>query len=265
MRYRFPSILALLLVATSQPLEARVVPDLYFAQAIVTGTEEPERTRGFREALETVFVKLAGNTKLATDPRIASLTAKPHAFVETFAYEDRMKDIPVHDEQGTRERPHFLRVTFSRPAIDVALQQLGIPQWPADRPVVAVWLAIDMPAGQFVLTDSGPTGYGQRAVITETAQRLGLPIRLPAGSDSAITFDDIARERIDAMRNAAPDADAHVLGRLLARTDGYWDLLWTFHARDGVRHWKFPGVTFDTGLKQGFASTVETLSGAARK
>jgi hypothetical protein len=255
----------LLLGFPAQPLGARVVDDLYRAQTIVTGTEEPERTRGFRETFETVVAKLTGDTKLVSDPRIQALAATPHRFVEAFAYEDRMKDIPVHDEQGTRERPHFLRVTFSKPAIDDALQHLGIAKWPADRPVVAVWLGIETAGGRFVLTDSGPEGYGQRAVLTETALRLGLPITLPSASQSTVDFEAITGDRISILRAAAPQADVHFVGRLTVRDDGYWDIAWSFHAWQDVHHWPLSRVTFDRALKQGLADVTGTLSGSTRR
>jgi hypothetical protein len=258
----FLCTLMLLLGFSAQPLGARVVDDLYRAQTIVTGTEEPERTRGFRETFETVVAKLTGDTRLMSDPRIRALAATPHRFVEAFEYEDRMKDIPIHDEQGTRERPHFLRVTFSRTAIDDALQHLGIAKWSADRPVVAVWLGIETAGGRFVLTDSGPEGYGQRAVLTETASRLGLPIALPPASRSTIAFDAVANERISILRAAIPQADVHLVGRLTVRDDGYWDIAWSFHAPRGVHQWSLSRVTFDRALKQGLANVAGTLSGS---
>jgi len=262
MRAWFHGLLALLLTVAGAPAHAKVVRDLYRAQTVVTGTEEPERTRGFRDTLLTVVTKLTGNAKLANEPRILALAGTPHRLVETFEYEDRMKDIPVHDEQGTRERPHYLRVTFSKAAIDDALQRLGIKAWPPDRPVIAVWLGIDTPAGQFVLVDSGPAGYGQRAVITETAEKLGLPIELPGASHAIVTFDDIAGIRVDAMRAAAPRAHGHLIGRLTVRTDGYWDIAWSLHAPNASKRWTLTHVTFDQALKQGLVNTTATLSGS---
>lgn len=265
MRIWFLGALVLLLDLSAPPLCARMVDDLYKAQSVVTGTEEPERTRGFREAFETVVAKLTGDAKLASDPRIQALAATPHHFVETFEYEDRMKDIPVHDEQGTRERPHFLRVTFSRTAIDDALQRLGIAEWPPNRPVVAVWLGVETAQGHFILTDSGPEGYGQRAVLTETASRLGLPIVLPSAARGTVDFDQIATDRISSLRAAAPQADSHLVGRLTVRGDGYWDIAWTFHAPRDVRRWSLSQATFDAALKQGLANAAGTLSGAIGK
>ncbi|MGD9806754.1 MAG: DUF2066 domain-containing protein [Hyphomicrobiaceae bacterium] len=265
MRIAFLSLVALTLVIPSQPLAAKVVDGLYRAETIVTGTEEPERTRGFREALQTVIVKLTGKTDLANDPRIDELAKSPHPFVMSHEYEDRMKDIPVHDEQGTRERPHFLRVTFSKAAIDAELRRLGIAQWNADRPLVAVWLAIETSASRFVLIGSGPDGYGQRAVITEAAAKLGLPIELPGPTQSAVSVEDVANDQFATLHGAAPDADAHLVGRLAVRNDGYWDMAWIFHAPKTVHEWSLSGVTFDRALKHGLAKAAETLSGTAGK
>lgn len=264
MCFRRLALSDLMVVASLHSATARVVGDLYDAETIVTGTEEPERTRGFRAALETVIVKLTGATMLPADPRVAALAARPHGLVQTFEYEDRMKGIPVHDEQGTRERPHFLRVTFSKPAIDAALHRLGVRQWPADRPVVAIWLGVDTPASRFVLSDAGPEGYGQRAVITETARRLGLPVELPRAQQDAVGFDDVASDRVATLSAASPKADTHLVGKLSARGDGYWDVVWNFHAPQTVRRWHLDGVTFDRALKHALARVAEILSGAAR-
>ena len=58
----FVSVLVLLSAACAQAIE---IGDLYEAETIVTGTEEPERSRGFRIGLEEVLIKLSGDARLA--------------------------------------------------------------------------------------------------------------------------------------------------------------------------------------------------------
>lgn len=257
---RRAGLLAACLAVLASPLQAHVVQRLHYAETIVTGTEEPERTRGFHDALAIVIHKLTGNPKLLTDPRIVELLIRPHQFVQAFEYEDRMKDIPVHDEQGTRERPHFLRVTFSKSKLDATLDGLGIRQWQADRPVVGVWLGVDIPAGRFTLTDAGPDGYGQRAVITETAERIGLPILLPSPGLATPGYDDIANGKTAELQQAMPKAEALLYGLLSIRPDGYWGIAWTLQSGNTAHRWSQSRVTFDTGLKLGLTATAETLS-----
>src|ERR1700720_3552077 len=97
--------LTILLAAACLGRAASAADDLYRAQAIVTGEGEAERARGFALCLEAVLVKVSGDPRLQGDPAAAALQAQAAGFVTGFDYHDRMAGIPVHDEQGTRERP----------------------------------------------------------------------------------------------------------------------------------------------------------------
>lgn len=257
-------IVALALGQTSA--RAAAVTGLYNAETVVTGTEEPERTRGFRAGLTDVVVKLTGDPRLADGRRIAPLLDDPHRLVERFAYEDRMKGIPVHDEQGTRERPHYLRMRFKTDTLDRALAALGLSKWSADRPVLAVWLGVRTARGAYVLRDAGADGYGQRLVIRETAARRGLPVRLPpAGNDArpAVTVDDIAAGDLSTLRQMSGDAAALLSGVLSITADGYWDMNWRLAWHGRTRVWTLRRVSFDTALKDGLDTAVLVLSGNA--
>lgn len=258
------SILAVVILMLSV-LSARAaeVKGLYSAQTVVTGTVEPERTRGFRVGLTDVVVKLTGDPRLADGKRIAPLLEDPHALVAHFEYEDRMKGIPVHDEQGTRERPYYLRMRFKPKAIDAALAALGLTKWAADRPVLAVWLGVRTALQPYVLRADGPNGYGQRLVIRETASRRGLPVRLPpTGADAAtaVTVDDIADANLEKLWQRSGDADALLAGVLSITADGYWDITWRLARQVGGRTWTLRRVSFDTALKDGLDTAVLVLS-----
>src|SRR5688500_10874251 len=99
------------------------MPDLYRAKILVTGTAEPERTRGLRDGLVQVVIKLTGDAPLAGDARLEGMLRDPQRWVERFDYEDRLKDIPIHDEQGSRDRPYFLHMRFDPARLDPELQR----------------------------------------------------------------------------------------------------------------------------------------------
>jgi hypothetical protein len=253
----------LALVSTGAAAYASELVDLYRAQAIVTGTAEPERTRGFRAGLVDLVVKLTGDARLADDERLRPLLEQPHRFIERFNYEDRLKGLPVHDEQGTRERPYYLRMRFKAQAIDDVLARLGLARWPAERPTLAVWLRIETAAGAYVLSASGPEGYGQRAAIVETAERRGVPIVLPEadGSSSAVSFDDIAANDTATLSLASPGADAVLAGVLSVTENGYWDITWRFAWRNQARSWTLREVSFDAAFKNGLEIAALIFSG----
>jgi uncharacterized protein len=238
--------------------------DLYRAQAIVTGTVDPERTRGFKAALQDVVVKLTGDARLESSRKLQPLLAVPHSLVERFDYEDRMKGIPVHDEQGTRERPHYLRVKFKKTATDAALEKLGLKKWPSDRPVLAVWLGVRTALAPYVLEDNGPNGYGQRAVLMETSARRGLPIALPTKGQDAVRFDDIASNNIAKLKRASRRADAYLVGVLSITEAGYWNIDWQLFYQNRSRMWSLHDITFDTALKNGLQTAALIFSGNAK-
>ena len=72
---------------------------IYRADAIVTGTDMRQRPWGFAQTLREVLVKSSG------DPR-QELAAHADRYVACFDYADMMAGIPLHDDQGTYDRPH---------------------------------------------------------------------------------------------------------------------------------------------------------------
>ena len=254
-----------LLILNGAGARAAQIGNLYSAQTIVTGTVEPERTRGFRAGLVDVVVKLTGDVRLADSNRLQPLLEQPHRFVEHFEYEDRMKGIPVRDEQGTRERPHYLRMRFKASEINQELERLGLSKWPPRRPMLAIWLGIKTATDTYVLSASGPKGYGQRAVIVETSERRGIPILLPEAnsSKSAVTFDDISANNRRKMNSESHPADALLSGVLSLTEGGYWDITWCLTWQNRSRVWTKRGVSFDTALRDGLQTSTLLLSGNA--
>src|ERR671915_2353166 len=81
-RFFVVMLMAAILVALGRPARALEVQDLAFAEVIVTGTEEPERTRGLALGLADVIVKLTGDARLAGSETIAPLLARAGTFVQ---------------------------------------------------------------------------------------------------------------------------------------------------------------------------------------
>lgn len=255
-----PATMALLASLLATPSHSVEVQDLYRGETIVTGTEEPERTRGLWIALKDVFVKLAGDTSLVNDQRLHEAIGNPHRFVADIEYEDRMKGIPVHDEQGTRERPHFLRARFEPAVVNNTMSVLGMKLWPADRPLVSIWLVIRTPAGNYVLTDHGSAGYGQRAVLTETAQRRGVPIQLPKAEELAVSADAIIGRSFDRTELLPDQTAVALVGVLTATPAALWTMDWELLEGSETHKWSMRDVTFDTALRSGIERTAHYLS-----
>jgi hypothetical protein len=224
---------------------------LYEAETIVTGTGETERLRGFRIGARDVFIKLTGRPKLAETPQAEAIFARGPELIAGHSYEDRMKDIPIHDEQGTRDRPHFLRMRFDRRKFDQVLKDAGINKWNGTRPTVAVWLGIRDARGRYILTRDGEQGYGQREVLKEASKRRTIPIVLPQDDQEAITYTDLVKNNWSALQSAskALGADAVLYGTLEFDGNAHWDCQWVTAGDSAYAKWKLKGVTFDKALK----------------
>src|SRR5438105_9773008 len=89
---------------------AEKIESLYEARVHVTGQEEPARSNGFALGLADVLVKLSGDPTLIGDAAVATLDKNAGSYVTRFDYRDLMAGIPLHDEQGTRQRPFILTI-----------------------------------------------------------------------------------------------------------------------------------------------------------
>ena len=81
--------------------------DIYTTRVVVAGKDERNRPLGFRLCFEDVLVKVSGDASIVSDRRFETLTANAGQYLSTFSYRDRLEGKPVHDEQGTYDRPIF--------------------------------------------------------------------------------------------------------------------------------------------------------------
>jgi hypothetical protein len=251
-----------LAAAQSPPVQPE---ELYKAETIVTGTGETERMRGLRIGAEDVLVKLTGEARLAGTKPASDVAEHAADLVADFTYEDRMKDIPVHDEQGTRDRPHFLRMRFDAAKFDAALKQAGLKAWTAERPTLAVWIGISEPRGQYVLARQGD-GYGQREVLKDASKKRGIPILLPAEHQSEVIYDAVAKGDLAVLRQASRGlgGNAILYGVLDFDGEAHWNARWAVAGDRVDAEWTMNGVTFDAAMKGAIDQVAAAFSKQAR-
>lgn len=251
----------------SPPARAIELTDLYKGETIVTGTREPERLEGFRTVLRDVLVKVSGEPKLLTDETTAALLEDAAAHVIDYEYEDRMKGIPVHDEQGTRDRPYYLRVTFDPAKVDALLARRGLSPWDADRPRLAMFLAVRQGSQYYMLTADGPRGANMRAAVAAASRRRGVPVVLPTRDnlDSAgLTVDHLNLVAPDALAGAtrAEGADKPLIGSLVWSEEALgWIARWRLSSKGEEKHWEISGVNFDEAFRFAMEGAAAILSG----
>jgi hypothetical protein len=240
--------------------------DLYQARPIVTGTGETNRMIGFHLALEEVMVKVSGDAALLGDARVAAIDPAP--LVADFKYRDRMEGIPIHDEQGSHDRPHDLTVTFDRAKLDAALRSLGDAPWTAPRPTLVMFLGVTNGDRSFMLSAEEPRGVDMRESLGNATFRINVPVKMPSTA---------ALEAAGLTVAALPDADLAKLDQLAREAGGDkaiagtlefsdrahgWLVTWRILGPDGkASEWHQRGVSFDDAFRNAVRGAAQVLSG----
>jgi uncharacterized protein len=258
--------LTVLLLASS-PALAAAVDGLYEAQVHVTGQEEPARSLGFASGLEDVLVKLSGDPTLVGDPAVAALGANAASLVRAFRYRDLMAGIPVHDEQGTRQRPFILTVDFDRTLVDDVLKSLGRVPWSAERPRLVVFAGVDYGTAHYLLASDGARGRDQRDAIAAAAWRYGMPMGLPNQSwldEHGLSVESVGEEKLARLNALARTngGDLAIAGTLTWTPKNLgWTASWRFAPAGITYEWSVAGVTFDQAFRSAMLGAAQILSG----
>lgn len=250
MRWSLPGlpVLALLGLLAAGPALAQATP-LYQARAIVTGTDLRARPEGFARCLVDVLVKVSGDPSLREDPAAAALAQRAALLIEDFDYQDRMGHLPLHDEQGSRDRPYTLSCRFAPRLVDQALRQLGRTPWTVRRPWLLAQVSLTDRAGdRFLLLADAPKGDGPRAALFTAAEGAGLRVSLPLENG---TFPPGLLPLEGALR--------------WSEADFGWVADWQLQWRRREYRWRVVGVSYDAAMRAGMRGAAAVLSGNAGK
>ncbi|RUU29626.1 DUF2066 domain-containing protein [Mesorhizobium sp. M6A.T.Ce.TU.016.01.1.1] len=257
--------IGLMVCATARPASAN--DDLYSARTIVTGQGEQNRQIGFKACLDAVLVRVSGDQRLPNRPEMAALRDKAGSFVAEFRYRDRMEGIPIHDEQGTHDRPHDLSCLYRPQVIDPVLASLGSRPWLAERPRLAIFLATERGARRFALTADDERGAPMRESFVNAADPLAMRIVFPKASHlSESGLDDKVLHETDmaALDKAAKQAgaDQALAGRIVwSDKELGWIADWRLATGGKTYHWQVRGVSFDEAFRVAMRGAAQVLSG----
>jgi uncharacterized protein len=258
------ALLLLCLAAGAARAGAAGPPDpaaFYQATAIVTGSDMRSRPAGFARCLREVLVKVSGEPRLRSDPRVAPLAAHAGALVASFDYVDLDAAFKHHDDQGTYDRPFALTVRFDPAKIDAALAHLGERPWRGVRPVVVPVLAVRGFGKSYLLSADSAAAADQRGAFVKVARDFGLTVRVPTGAELA-AWEVAAAGRFPAPHAASSSEQAVVAGTLefqeaLPGWAGSWKMRWR-----GVDYtWDIRGVNYDEAFRDLIRGVARVASG----
>jgi len=222
---------------------------MYRADVIVTGTDMRQRPLGFAQTLGEVLVKSSGDPRLKDDPRIQHLTAQAARFIACFDYADMMAGIPLHDDQGTYDRPYKLTVYFDPAKIDATLAQLGEKPWRGERRIVVpVLLVHGRKPPPYLLSAGIPAGKEQRGSFTTAASQFGMNVSIPGGVELVGWGATVGHFPSDPPPSSA--GQAVVFGTLdWSETLPGWIGKWRMHWHGNDYAWGISGVNYDAAFR----------------
>jgi len=261
-------VCALLWLAVSSPVTAQdETINLYQCKTIVTGTDAERRVPNMINCYKRTLVKVSGDQRLLDDRTINPSIEQVLAAVDKITLRDRLWRRPIHDEQGTRDRPHDLTVDFKPADIDAMLTKIGRKPWTVRRPVVALVVLVRHGDKPFVLTSDGDRGPGMTDAISDASDRIGLMGVVPSQEDLMSAGMDLAVAAHPALRalNAvakSASADTAVAGILTWSDSAFsWIADWTMTQNGEKTHWHTEGVNFDEAYRIGLGGAAQILSG----
>jgi hypothetical protein len=252
--------MATALLGPLPPARADATSDLYKSTVIVTGFDMRSRPAGFARALHEVLLKLSGEPRLDKDPRVNELAAHADKLVASFDYVDQMAGIPIHDEQGTYDRPYYLTVVFDRAKIDQALADLGEKPWLGVRPVIVPVLAVDRVTKSYLLSSENPSGADMAGAFGDVAADYDIHVRIP--TEAELHAWGVTLGGFPAPTEASTAEKAIVAGTLAFKEDlPGWVGTWRFKWRDAEYDWEISGVNFDSAFRNAIRGVLRVVSG----
>jgi hypothetical protein len=246
------------------------VDDIYTTRAVVTGKDERNRPLGFRLCFEDVLVKVSGDANIVNDRRFDNLASGAGQYVSTFSYRDRLEGKPVHDEQGTYDRPHFLICHFDAQKIDSVLKTLGRKPWLGHRPRLVMLVTVHGRTNSGILSGDGAFDPGMREALANAAQRYGLTVHLPSVvtlQDNQIRIDTATITSGDRLLRVVKmsDSELPLVGDLRWSDAALgWVAIWSLEA-DGRRYrWSVRGVNYDEAFRNAVRGAARVLSGSGK-
>lgn len=213
-------VLALVAMSTVQALP---VDGLYGQEIVVENQSESARERAYREAFESVIVKVTGERRWLEHPRIREAIQQASAYVAEVSYRT----------VGLERR---LDVRFDQSLIDELLNRAEIPVWDRNRASVLLWLTVQGEDGRRTMLGSSSEHELLMQVREFSAER-AVPILIPLldlTDRRMVTANQGWQLDAEALRQVGQryGADSVLAGRLMITPANEVVGLWRFLFRD---------------------------------
>jgi hypothetical protein len=144
-------------------------------------------------------------------------------------------DMQITASEEPAPLPFLLEVSFSSSAIERKMHSLDIPVWGAVRPSILLWLVTEI-EGERVLVGSTDIDAFMPTLNQQISKR-GVPVFLPVSDltdQTSVDIDELWGLFSESIADASHryNADAAILMRIIATTDGLWDANWVLSLKN---------------------------------
>jgi hypothetical protein len=261
-------LLVLLILLPGESIaQSDTLDDLYTTRTIVTGHDERNRPAGFRLCFQDALVKLSGDAGIVNDRQFEAFAAKAGEYVSKFSYRDRLEGKPIHDEQGTYDRPYFLTCEFDHEKIDRVLKSLGRNPWLEQRPRLILFLAVHGRTDSGLLSSDGAFDPDMRESLANAAGRYGLPVNLPSTAtlqSNRTRLNTVATTAGDRLLRTAEQSGGNLplIGDLRWSDAAHgWVATWRLETKSRRYRWSVRGVNYDEAFRIAVRGAARVLSG----
>jgi len=236
------AVLVLALSASSASVvHADAGGELFTAEIVVADEGSETRNAALSEMLESVLVRVSGNTGIAGQPAARDILASAPSLVQQYRYRT--------SASGGKTVRH-LWARFDQAGVERMVRERGLPVW-VQRPRVLLWVASER-AGKRVLLNL-ETQPEARAAVLAKAQQRGMPLQLPLmdlEDQGGLTPADLWSDYLPVIRQASAryPHDLILAGRLSARRGKKWTGSWSLIGRDGSQVYQTPALALGDSL-----------------
>lgn len=195
---------------------AAIVTSLYQANVPVASQSQDNWQNAMPSALTQVLVKVSGDPQVAQIDKIKNQLPQASALVQSYTY--------IKNQNGQNNNL-ILQVQFDSRSINNMLRQAGIPLWSKQRPTTLIWLAVQTPRGQTLVSNNPTNPYAM--VLQNAANQRGIPILLPImdlqDMQNVSLTNILQLDPTSAMNTAKRyGANETLIGHVYLGNDGKW-------------------------------------------
>lgn len=191
------------------------VSTIYQGEIPVAAQSDAVKKQVLPQALNQVFIKVTGNSKILDNETLKSHLKDANSLVQEFGYA----------ASNNPAQPFLLTIQFDSEGINKILRDAAAPIWGMNRPLILTWIEHETTNHPPEIIDSSSNNEIQSS-LKQHANLRGVPIIFPVMDVSdlnQVSAHDIATADIPKLQNASKRyaSDALLIAGVTQTTDGF--------------------------------------------